>query len=632
MNKIWVYLYLAAGAALTFTGCDPGPRGTAPNLLLITLDTTRADRLGCYGYGGGRTPALDGLAASGCLFEQAFTPVPITLPSHVTMMTGLLPPEHGVRVNGERRLGAGIPTLAEILQRRGYATAAFIASATLDSEYGLDRGFDVYDDDEAGKPPVRAPVVLGAPGGPHRLYLPADEVVDSALAWLRERAGRPEKPFFCWVHLFDPHAPRHNHADIFTPAFPDAYDAEVAFMDLHIRRLLSFLSDRGLREKTLVVAVGDHGEGLGEHGERTHGFMLYSSTLRVPLIFAWPGRVQRGIRVPSPVSLRDLFSTIISILGVDPGGSDEERDREIRRTRGGTFAAALSGHQVDVRPVYGETDQPYYNCGWSPLRSLTTSGWKYIRAPRPELYDRTADREESRNLAGRDPGRVARLEAELEKLEASFIAGTSPRAALSPQKIRSLESLGYLGEGGYSRSLTGGDSNLADVKDKKEVINLSEEVSARMGQGDCGPATIDRCRRLVDSSPDTPVFHYWLGLLLAGRRSYGEARTELDRSIELFPREIKGRGGGSRYLADAYEKKGLVLTMEERYAEAEPLLRLALQTGPETASAHDLLGFVLLHQNRLPEARDHFLKALRIDPEFDLARRNLAVLEEIEGR
>ena len=354
-----------------------------PNVLLITLDTTRADRLGCYGYAGARTPALDRLAARGVLFEQAVCSAPLTLPSHATILTGLLPPEHGLRLNSVGALPAGVPTLATELRRRGYRTAAFVAATVLAAKFGLDRGFQVYDDNIP--PEARRG---GGEGG--QAYRSGESVADAAIRWLQQPS---RAPFFCWVHFYDPHWPYHAHTDRFGAQFADRpYDAEIAYLDAQVQRLLDALTQTGVGPRTLIVAVGDHGETLaGEpHAEPRphHGLMLYRGTMRVPLILCGAGVRRHGRRVGALVETADVFPTVLACCGA----------RAPARSSGRDLRPWLRGRSAAPRACYGESELPA-SYGWSGQRSLTTEEWKYIRSPVPELYDLVADPNETNNLA-----------------------------------------------------------------------------------------------------------------------------------------------------------------------------------------------------------------------------------------
>src|SRR5262249_10006680 len=394
---------------------------TRPNVLLITLDTTRADRLGCYGYSAALTPALDRLAAEGVLFEQACTPAPLTLPAHASLMTGLYPREHGLITNGRGRLDENVSTLAESFRHGGYDTAAFVGSFVLHSKFGLDRGFMAYDDDMTHTDPTE-----------HGMHRQRDgrRVVDSALAWLEQRR---KKPFFGWVHLYDPHVPYQAHADEFGDRFQQRpYDGEIAYVDRLVQRLVDHLRQNRLWERTLIVVVGDHGESLGEHDEQEHGLTLYNSVLQVPWIWAGRGVTAAGRRVPQPVSLVDLRPTLLDAAGL----------RDPAPTSGRSLRAALTGGEIAAGECYSATDEPLLAQGWSPLRSLTTSRWKYIRTPEVELYDLASDPQETRNLAADQAEQVQDLDDRLVSREQALVTRQAAAVALSPKERQALESLG----------------------------------------------------------------------------------------------------------------------------------------------------------------------------------------------
>src|SRR5262245_10488970 len=359
-RRMLLFMCGLAAVAVGLFGWRAGLLSRRPNVLLITLDTTRADRLGCYGCATALTPALDALAAEGVLFERAYTPAPLTLPSHASMMTGLYPREHGLVTNGRGCLDENISTLAEILRDAGYHTGGFIGSFVLHSKFGLRRGFAVYDDDMTNTDPTE--------DGMHR-QRDGVWVVDSALAWLQQRR---KKPFFCWVHLYDAHAPYSAHVDEFGGRFSDRpYDGGIAYVDLQIQRLVNHLRANRLWRETLVVVVGDHGESLGEHDEEEHGLTLYNSVMQVPWIWAGRGAPAAGRRVPQPVSLVDLRPTLLQAVGL----------RDTGPTSGRSLCVALTGGAAAAEDCYSAADFPLIEHGWAPLRSLTTAGWKYIRTP-----------------------------------------------------------------------------------------------------------------------------------------------------------------------------------------------------------------------------------------------------------
>jgi arylsulfatase A-like enzyme len=318
-------------------------------IVLVSIDTLRADHLGCYGAAFAHTPRLDALAAGGVRFANAISPAPLTLPSHTTLLTGLDPPEHGVRHNGVFRLTDDVPTLAEHLREAGFATAAFVAAYVLDRQFGLDRGFDRYDDRTSQPRYGRGMLTF-----PER---PANEVVDAALEWLASAPGR----FFLWVHLYDPHAEYRPPAG-FASAFPARpYDGEIAFADFQVGRLLAALDQRFPDGRTLVVVTADHGESLGEHGEATHSHLVYDATQHVPLIVQGPGLPRGGV-VEDVVALRDVAPTVLDLLGVPP----------LPGATGRSLAEAVRGGALEPRAAHVETLAPQLDWGWSPLLGLRT--------------------------------------------------------------------------------------------------------------------------------------------------------------------------------------------------------------------------------------------------------------------
>jgi arylsulfatase A-like enzyme len=408
-----VGLALAAGVGLWLRSRTP-----RTSLLLVTIDTLRADRLGSYGYAGASTPALDGLAARGVRFAHAQAAVPLTGPSHATIFTGTYPPVHGVRDNVAFSLDPRHTTLATRLKQRGYRTAAFVAAYPVARGFGFGQGFDEYSE-KFHEIPI--------PGqGAER---PGNEVADEAVAWLGKL---PAGPFFAWVHLYDPHAP-------YTPPTPyrerfagRLYDGEIAFADAQVGRILAALAAAGPDKDTLVVAMSDHGESLGEHDEHTHAILIYESALRVPLILAGPG-VPSGRVVEDRVGSVDLLPTLLRLL--DAPVPEGLPGRDLR--------AAFAG-PLEEQPLYAESLFGRLNCRWSSLRGITLGSWKLIEGAGSELYDLSQDPGESRDRAADDPERAARL----RRLLASSLARMAPQGdtarpvALSPEQEDRLRSLG----------------------------------------------------------------------------------------------------------------------------------------------------------------------------------------------
>lgn len=419
----------------------PRPLG----ILIVTLDTTRADYLSAYGSSQVWTPNLDRLAAGGVLFEQAMTVAPLTLPAHCSLFTGLLPPRHGVRDNAGGSLTAGHQTLAEVLQRRGFETAAFVGSVVLHAGRGLAAGFDVYHDGiTAGRP---------AAGG---LQRPADQVVDEAVAWLEGRHGTS---FFLWVHLYDPHAPYDPPEPFRTTYGDDLYAGEIAFADAQIGRLLDVLDRRRLLDRTAVVVAGDHGESLNEHGESGHGIFIYQSVMRVPLIVRVAGVSPR--RVPEVTRLVDVMPTVLELVAAPTTATD-----------GVSLVAAMTGaaRSLDLE-AYSESLYPE-RLGWSPLRSLRDGRFKLIDAPRPELYDLQTDPAEQYNIHTERPAIAAMMSRRLSALKRHLAPrhDASDPVRPTPETVEHLAALGYVGAA--RTTLTEGGESLPDPKDHISEYNL----------------------------------------------------------------------------------------------------------------------------------------------------------------
>ena len=415
--KLAVRLAGCAGAALALASlltvaCSsrtPRPR----NLLVITLDTMRADRLPPYGFGAVAAPALDRLAAEGVLFEQAFAPVPLTLPSHATLFTGILPPRLSVRDNVDAPLSAGFQTLAEALHASGLTTAVFVASGVLAPGRGLDQGFGTYS--------------LGTCKGARRVRRPASDVADEAIAWLVQHDSTP---FFVWAHFYDTHRPYQTPYD-YARGYADPYSAAIAFEDAQIARLVDYLEARTLLDDTLIAVVGDHGESLGGHGEDSHGIFLYQEALHVPLIFRGPG-VTPG-RVSSVVRLTDVAPTILDMFGIEPPPVD-----------GSSLTGFLGGAGEDSpREVYAESLYPR-RFGWASLRSLRADRYKVIDAPRPELFDLAADPFERRNLFDSKRTVGAAMLERLRSFDSAIAGGVDSPPAIDRAAAGRIASLGYV--------------------------------------------------------------------------------------------------------------------------------------------------------------------------------------------
>ena len=368
------------------SGAPPTPRRL--NVLLVTVDTLRADRLGCYGYSGIETPNLDQVARHGVLFENASAPAPLTAPSHASMMTGVYPAVHKVRNTGGFVLSPLQPTLAKILQDQGWDTAAFIGSSVLKKRFGLNQGFATYDDE--------MPAATGgsAEAEPERR---AEEVVDRAAKWLGSQSG---KPFFLWVHVYDPHIPYDPPAPFREKYRDRPYDGEIAYTDQQLGRLFDAVARKSPPENTVIAVLSDHGESFSEHGEYTHGVFLYDSTLRIAFLMSG-GSIPPGVRVKQQARTIDLLPTILELAG---GKAPPE-------AQGTTLVPSFQGKEVSTKYSYAETLFPKLNMGWAEMRAIRTNRWKYIRAPKPELYDLVQDPGETTNVIASHPADVKELEA-----------------------------------------------------------------------------------------------------------------------------------------------------------------------------------------------------------------------------
>ncbi len=553
-----------------------------PNVLLITLDTVRADHLGCYGSATARTPTLDGLAKDGVRFSRAFCNVPLTLASHATIMTGLYPSEHGSRVNGIDAISKEAPTLAEVLAAHGYRTGAFIAAVVLDARFGLNRGFETYDDYKVpgGFDPQDEMALIR--------YRRGDEVADAALAWLK---GRSRKPFFCWVHLYDAHRPYILDEPLVPPDLARAYEISISFADRQVARLLAQLKKDGLLDKTIVLVMADHGEALGQHGEDEHGLLLYNEVMHIPMLVRLPRGGLKGSVVDTTVSTVDIAPTVFDLL----------RMKAPVPVSGRSLVPALRGTLIPERPVYFETQFPFTEYGWSPLYGALRGDWKYIRAPREELYDVSRDPGETNNLAGAHPPELKNLQNILVDLEARMTPRAATEVKLDAASHRALESLGYAGGGGSIWSPGKAGDNLRDPKDaiwmRREFMDALED--GREGRKERAE---ERLAKLVADSPESLAFHYKLGQLFFTQGRFEEARKTFEAMAKRFPDEY----------APHYDL-GKTLIQLKLFDEAIAELDLAVKLDGSKVEAINNLGLAFLHKGEMPAAMKAFQKSIAID-------------------
>ncbi len=589
-----------------------------PNMILVTFDTTRADHLGAYGYNQGLTEAFDDFARKGVIFDRAFTPSPVTLPSHATMLTGLYPPEHGLRVNGTGRLGGQIPILPETLKQHGYDTGAFISASVLDSQYGLDRGFDVYDDQMPAKK-ISRNVSEPRRDGQH--------VITSALAWLRKRTSRP---FFCWIHLYDAHGPYDHRPENFADRFmQQPYDAGIAWQTRQFGRLTEYLKQSKLDSRTVVVVAGDHGEGLHEHLETDHGMLLYNTTLQVPLVFVYPPLCRPNIHVQDVVSLVDITPTLLDIAKIPSP----------KHVSGRSLRTALKGKALGARDCYAETDTPFITNRWSPQRAIISDRWKYIQTTRPELYDLEKDPRELTNLADTATDESEQMRDRLVDLEAKLVPATAQNLKLSDSDRAKLLTLGYLSGTSANQNGVGAKDaeKLRDVKDMlpllekydkarlilsegkfEEAIGLLQQIVVETNEFPSAGYLLASClaetHRLEDAKmvyrtvlahcPDFTIAHHKLGRICSTQGDFEQAVIEFSEYLQKYPDSSP----------DHYEL-GLALVQLQKFDEAIAEFREAIRLAPDFVNANISLGQLLISLHRPNEALECFEQAIQSHPE-----------------
>jgi arylsulfatase A-like enzyme len=585
----------AVAALLAAGGCGGG--AVAPgdlagwNVLLITIDTLRADRVGYAGYEAAETPVLDALADEGVVFTAAVAAAPVTLPSHATILTGLYSPGHGALDNGFYSLPDDIPTLATLLDAAGYETAAVVGAYVLERRYGLARGFAHYDQSFRRLPDA----------APEHVERPAGDVTAAALAWLatrREAAG--ERPFFLWVHYFDPHCPYEPPAD-FRYRFRQApYDGEIAYTDYSLGELLAGLREAGELERTLVVVVSDHGEALGDGGELTHGLLLRESTLRVPFLMSAPGALPRGRRVTGTVSNADVAPTVLAALGLSP---PERQD-------GQSLLPAITAGAAAGRRVYSETRLPRNVYGWSMLAGVRDDRWAWVRGPRPELYDLRADPGETTDRHADRPDLAAELDASVDAVLARG-RETDARATLTAEEAEALRALGYaVGE-------TVPRQSGADPKDMLPVWHEIERVKTLLVQGRLAEtvAGLDRCLARDPGNRSARLMRAQVLAMLAVTDS-----TRLEEAIRQF-RELMALGAVPEAMGVPFAK---TLVDAGASDEAEALLRELFVRYPAADEFPFNLGVLLGGQGRHEEALAAYEAAYRLNPDAVHVLANLA--------
>jgi arylsulfatase A-like enzyme/Flp pilus assembly protein TadD len=576
---------VAIATAVTLAGCgrDRDPR--RPPVILVSIDTCRADHIGCYGGPASATPVIDRLAAKALRFTSVIASVPMTLPSHCTMLTGTTPLEHGVHDNLAYRLDASRVTLAETLRDHGYQTAAVVGSFVLDSRFGLDQGFQSYDDR----------IETGRGGASDVSERKADDVTRRALNWLD---SAPREGFFLFVHYFDPHAP-YEPPEPFATAFAgDPYTGEIAYVDRGIGQILDKLAALRLYDRSLIIVTGDHGEGLGEHGESGHGYFIYQSTLSVPLIIKPPGRAQARV-VEDRAGLIDIAPTVLGELGIAPAAPLSGCDL-LHATRGATASGSAGSAE---RAIYCESLTPTKH-GCAPLLGLVRGDLKYIQTSRPELYDLSRDPREARDLTGERARQANGLQGELEALlaHAGSKSDSASRVAPDEEMRARLQSLGYIAGRAVAEEFEF-DASRPDPKDRIRYHEQFEQVLDRMRTRHYDEAE-RLCRAMLAEQGDAPAV-----IILLGDIAYETGR--LDEAVRRY----------EEFLAAARPDPGASAAQ----VEAERL-------SPDIARAHYDLANALAALGRGDEALTHYRDALAVNPDHLEARYNLAITLAESGR
>jgi arylsulfatase A-like enzyme/Flp pilus assembly protein TadD len=558
---------------MMLAGCGPAPAPPAKpaNILIVTIDTLRADRVGPA-----LTPSIERVASRGLRFTTARSVVPLTLPSHATIMTGQIPPQNGVHLNGVR-LGADRVTLAELFHDAGYRTGAFVGAYVLNRRFGLGQGFDTYDDR-----------VTRDPSGDARFEAErrGDAVVDAALAWLQRSDDRP---FFAWIHLYDPHAPYEPPEEYLRKAGGRAYEGEIAFADAQVGRVLDWLQAAGTVDSTVVVVSGDHGEGLGDHGEQTHGMLLYDSTLRVPLVLAAPG-IAPGA-VDEPVSVVQVAASVLQLANRRP---PDGMAPALPRIPQPAQAAGVDprGARVQRPDLYAETEYPAA-AGWHPLAALVDGSMKLIVAGGTELYDEAADPVETRDASASRPSMVEAMRRRIGEL------ARAPQAARAPSAdaAEGLRALGYV-SGGLLPTSDNAPNPAAHIA----AWNSFETELTKLAAGDAKGA-LTGLARLAGANPDAVVFQstYARGLKETGRVS--ESFDLYRRLVSKWPRD-----------AALYHDLGVAAAAAGNLAEAIRAERAALALDPANAAASNGLGLALVARGDAAGAQTSFERAVRDDP------------------
>jgi choline-sulfatase len=600
----------------------------SPNLLIITLDTTRADHLGCYGMKNAKTPVLDALASRGALFEEAHSHVPLTLPSHTVLLTGQLPSTLNLRING-LRLKEGVETLATHLKAHGYWTGAVVASVILNREYGLARGFEVYDDR----------MTVAPKGGTTPEERRAEEVTETALTI----TNRISKPFFLWVHYYDPHYEYRPPEPYATEFKKNLYDGEIAYMDASIGRLLEGLKKQGLLDNTIVAVAGDHGEGLMEHGERQHGIFLYEYALHVPLLLIWDGHIPAGSRIRNLVGLSDVAPTLLDLMS----------QGSLPKSDGVSLTPLLRGSTIARRRLYAESYHGFFTYGWAPERASFDERWKFIEAPNKELYQWPLS--EENNLYAADSPEDAAGEKDLLRYPkaGSIEVGQMESLLNDPdnaETVQRLKSLGYVAGPGLN-------NRPAQLLDPKDAISIEEDLrkaKESLDNGEVGGG-IKILTSVLERNPQNVYALSMLGLVYLNTGNYEQALICFRKEVRLRPQVETARSN----LGTVYKRMGKIDMAEQEYDaelainprnavaasnlaqiyldktlldDARRVLEATVIAGGESADLYFELGLLEAKVSNLDKSRSAFTKVLALDPRRVEVYVNLGKIAFLQGR
>ncbi len=571
--KVWAIFLLV----FTFmaSSCYQSKRDLIKNLIIITLDTTRADHIGCYGYDEAETPNLDRFASEAIIFENAVCHSPTTIPSHLTIMTGLYPPAHGVRVTGGQVFSGKVETLAEILKKNDYRTAAVVSGYPLIKSFGLDKGFDYYEDSFWKK--IQNILILERK---------ADESIHIALKWIQDNK---DSKFFLFLHLWDPHA-EYLPPPPFDASFADRpYDGEIAYMDRCLGHFFQKLKEWNIYSSSMIIIAGDHGEGLGDHGESEHQYFLYDSTIRVPFLIRVPGNDSRK-DIQGDVGLADIFPTALDYLNLKGDNSVD----------GLSLKPLIDGSQKKQwnRSLYMETLSGEIALGWSPMYAIRKGGWKFIEAPLPELYDLEADPHERINLASKEIQKMEDLKRELEEMMSNLEKTEKlPEEMDDEETLRKLASLGYVSSGSFSRKRS-------ISKDPKQFIKIEKDVNilGRLFSEKRLDESFPYINRILNLDPENKLALFYAGVAYYEKTQYNEAIPYLEKLITFYP----DHEDGSEFLIRIYSSK-------KQWDKAMDLCNRSISYFPDEHKFHAYKGLIFANLDKCSEAIRSYEEAIRLE-------------------